>query len=56
MNKQVPIAEGTSMLGTSQLEGCMGDFCSFDVGYLEGIETSLALQGQVGLFTRRLMD
>ena len=57
LGTEVPIAEGTSMFGTSQLEGCMGDFCNFDVGYLEGIEIFMGMQDQKNLsdFRKRLM-
>lgn len=32
---EVPIADKTKVLGSSQVLGCQGDFCNFDMGYLE---------------------
>eukprot|EP01038_Epipyxis_sp_PR26KG_P011234 gene11234-15074_t len=35
LGNEVPIGDNTSMFGSTQLNGCQGDFCSFDLQYLE---------------------
>lgn len=35
LGHEVPIADKTKVLGSSQVLGCQGDFCNFDMGYLE---------------------
>lgn len=35
---EVPMANNTTMLGSTQLEGCRGDFCDFDVAQVENAE------------------
>ena len=45
LGTDVPIAESTSMFGSTQLSGCQGDFCKFDLGYIENTGV-LALGGR----------
>jgi hypothetical protein len=40
LGTEVPMASGTSMFGSTQLPGCQGDFCNFDVSVLENTDVS----------------
>jgi alpha-beta hydrolase superfamily lysophospholipase len=52
---EVPIADKTQVLGSTQINGCHGDFCAFDMSYLEVADgdftenDSGALRGQKSL-------
>ena len=35
LDSEVPIADSTRMFGSTQLMGCQGDFCKFDLSFLE---------------------
>ena len=35
LGSEVPIAESTGMFGSTQLNGCQGDFCKFDLHFIE---------------------
>lgn len=35
---EVPIVDSTAILGSTQIQGCQGDFCNFDVEYFENEE------------------
>lgn len=38
LDADLPIAESTRMFGSTQLTGCQGDFCRFDLSYIENQE------------------
>ena len=48
---EVPISQNTSVLGSSQYSGCQGDFCSFDLSFLQSkeIEDNLSDGTQVDM-------
>jgi hypothetical protein len=38
LGSEVPVAKQTVLLGSSQYTGCQGDFCSFDLSFLQSRE------------------
>lgn len=59
----IPILDNTSMLGSTQLHGCQGDFCNFDLNSLEkeavnsdNVPGSLKSNGKMNEFRMKLMS
>ena len=48
---EVPIANNNSMFGSSQLEGCRGDFCDFDLECVENHELKYDKNERIFLFS-----
>lgn len=50
LGAEVPISNNTSILGSSQYTGCQGDFCDFDLSFLQSKEINDAfLESQVDI-------
>ena len=47
LGQEVPIADSNTMFGSTQLHGCQGDFCNFDLSFMENQE-ALSSQGNRG--------
>ena len=47
LGQEVPIADSNTMFGSTQLSGCQGDFCNFDLAFMENQE-ALSSQGDRG--------
>jgi hypothetical protein len=58
LDSEDPIAESTAMFGSTQLSGCQGDFCKFDLSYIENQEllsTEAPRGGALSEFRRKLL-
>ena len=57
LGSEVPLVEGTSSLGSSQIDGCNGDFCDFDLSFIESAATNNSQKVDKNLsdFRRKLM-
>jgi pimeloyl-ACP methyl ester carboxylesterase len=56
LGHEVPIADSTHMFGSTQTNGCQGDFCNFDMEYLENVELGVApTRGKLSEFRQKLM-